>query len=100
MKMTKIDLSRRFLLDVTKDGAVCIRERGSGEVTGGLPVYSTDTREEAESLRVDHCHLARDGSGIYRLNRFSGDVEALVAVAEMFHAAHTRSAEPSRPSTT
>jgi hypothetical protein len=79
------ELSRRFLLDVTKDGAVHVRERGSGSCPyGGLPVFSTDTREEAQSLIVRHCKLARDNSGVYHLNEFAGTVEDLSRVTKLF----------------
>lgn len=90
-KSTKDDLSRRFFLDVTQSGHVFIRERGgkqSGKLNGALPVYSVDTAEEAEQLRVRHCRLAKDGSGLYQLNEFSGDVHDLFAVGDMFRATH------------
>lgn len=63
-------LSRHFLLDVTADGAVFVRERGGtgGTMHGGLPVFSTDTRKQAEALIVGACRLSLDGSGTYRLS--------------------------------
>jgi hypothetical protein len=85
--ITKTDLSRRFFLDVTQSGHVFIRQRGR-KPNGALPVYSTDTAEEAEQIRVRHCHLARDGSGLYRLNEFAGDIEDLFKVGALFRATH------------
>lgn len=90
--LKKDDLTRRFLLDVTRSGHVFIRERGvdSNDV-GGLPVFSTDTREQAEMIRTRFCRLARDRSGHYRLNGCLGDdtldLPDLDAIAERF-AAH------------
>jgi hypothetical protein len=81
--MHEDDLSRRVFLDVTKDGAVLLRERGESS-DGALAVFSTDTWEQAESIRIRHCRLARDRSGIYRLNEFSGEVEDLERVADLF----------------
>ena len=68
MMMTPDDLSRRFFLDVTADGAVFIRERGQRCTDGALPVFTTDTYEAAEMLQMRHCRRANDGTGIYRLN--------------------------------
>lgn len=70
------DLGRRFLLDVTASGHVLIRERGE-HAGAGLPVFSTDTREEAERLIVRHCRLARDRSGLYRLNHWPEDPDVI-----------------------
>lgn len=87
MAIDKNDLSRKFFLDVTQSGHVFIRERG-GKLNGALPVYSVDTAEEAEQIRVRHCRLARDGSELYQLNEFSGAVDDLFAVRDMFRATH------------
>jgi hypothetical protein len=98
---TKNDLSRRFFLDVTKSGHVFIREKGQpiapGE-EGGLPVFSTDTREQAAMIRVRRfCRLARGRSGLYRLNRCLGDdvleFEALAEIADEFRAHFGRQVE-------
>lgn len=86
---SKLDLSRRFLLEVTRDGTVFIRE-ACAPTTGGLPVYSVDTWDDAEALRVRHCRLARDRSGIYRLNEFSGEEEDLDRVGALFKETHER----------
>ena len=81
-------LSRRYLLDVTASGYVFIRKRGDGASPhGGLPVFSTDTEEEAKSLIVRNCRLARDDSGLYRLNEFKeDDVSELDRVTDLFKA--------------
>lgn len=99
MGLRKDDLGRRFLLDVTRDGAVFVRERGKGPCPhGGLPVFSTDTREEADDLIVHHCKLARNGTGIYRLNegifprdaQGNGNVDNLEDVTVTFRLAHEK----------
>jgi hypothetical protein len=82
-------MGRRFILDVDAAGNVTIREQGAKR-GAGLPVYSTDTREQAETLQVMHCKLDRYGSGIYTLNKPPASVEALGAIAEMFSAARNR----------
>jgi hypothetical protein len=85
MALQKDDLSRKFLLDVTADGSVFVRERGKDDrYPGSLPVFSTDTRKQANSLIVRYCRRAKDGSGIYRLNDFDGELNSLDAWAETF----------------
>lgn len=85
--ITKTDLSRRFFLDVTQSGHVFIRSRGA-RIDGALPVYSTDTAEEAEQIRIRHCRSTRDGSGLYQLNDFGGEVDDLFAVGALFRTTH------------
>jgi hypothetical protein len=87
------DLGRRFMLDVAKSGHVFIREMGQ-PATEGLPVFSTNTREQASQIRTFYCRLARDGSGLYRLNECLGDdlleIEALAIVTENFRQHYLR----------
>jgi hypothetical protein len=81
------DLGRNWFLDVDASGAVTIRPKGVLELlqpSGGLPVFSTDTLEEAEQLRVLLCWRARDGSGVYFLNDPPKNVEDLSRVAALF----------------
>ena len=89
--MTKQDFSRRFFLDVFACGAVQIRERGK-RADGGLPVFSTDTHAQAQSLRTLYCGLERDGSGTYRLNPSirPADVDGLNTVSDLFRSAYAR----------
>lgn len=82
--MLKEDLSRPFLIFVCAAGTVHIVEMGSRPPEGTLPVFSTQTREEAERLRVRHCRLARDGSGLYTLLVPPQSVEEMGAISEMF----------------
>lgn len=84
MPLMRNDLDRRFLLDVTADGAVFIRERVSTLTRGGLPTFSTETYEQAEMLQARFCRRANDGSGIYRLNETPADLDALGDVSDMF----------------
>lgn len=85
MPLYKDDLTRKFLLDVTADGSVFVRERGNGSrYPGSLPVFSTNTREQADSLVIRHARRAKDGSGIYRLNDFRSDLDSLDEWAETF----------------
>lgn len=82
--MTADDLSRPVLIDACAAGSLHIRDRGAPMVKGTLPVFSTATREEAESLRVFLCRLARDGSGLYFLNerpRSPDDATAVLRAA-------------------
>jgi hypothetical protein len=92
--MTKDDLSRRFILDVCASGSVAIRERGMVIGDGRLPVFSTDTYDEANELRVLHCRLARDGSGVYFLNDKPDEWAELDPVTEMFRQSYARTRSP------
>jgi hypothetical protein len=83
----KEDMGRQWFLDVAACGAVQIRERGL-PMREGLPVFSTDTREQAESIRTLHCRLERDGSGTYRLNERPADVDDLERVSDLFRNAY------------
>jgi hypothetical protein len=86
------DLSRKFSLDVTADGAVFVRSRGARLRSGAMPVFSTDTREQATGLQVRHCRLSydktRSGAGIYRLNEVPVDFDALAGVSDMMRASY------------
>lgn len=81
------DLGRAMTLWVDAGGCVTIREKGR-RVDGSLPVFSTDTREQAERLQVRHCRLARDGSALYFLNQTPHDVADLGAVSDLFRATY------------
>jgi hypothetical protein len=87
---------RRFMIHVCKDGTVTYRDKSIGEkVFNGvaLPVFSVDTAEEAERIQVRFCRLQHGhhplmpGKPWYRLNEFSGELEDLDRVRNMF-AAH------------
>lgn len=90
MPMIRQDLSRAYVLTVCANGTVHIKDPGSAPVDGTLPVFSTSTREEAEGLRVLHCKLARDGSGLYFLNEPPKDVDDLGRVSDLFRHSHDR----------
>jgi hypothetical protein len=62
------DLSRMYLIDVCANGSCRVRRRGEKMERGLLPVFSTDNEDDARSLIVLHCKLARDRSGVYYLN--------------------------------
>lgn len=85
---TTIDLSRQYFLDVMASGHVFIRERGSLAVQGSLPVFTTDTMKDAEMLRVRHCRLARDGSGLYQLNDPPNGIGDLARIADLFRSTY------------
>ena len=54
----KNDLSRRFVIHVCKDCTVTIRQPGQKVFNGvALPVFSTDTLEQADSIRVAFCRV-------------------------------------------
>lgn len=94
MPMQKNDLGRAFYLDVCALGSVHIRERGRRMEDGLLPVFSTDTRDQAEELRIRHCRLANDGSGLYHLNDRPQGVEDLGLVSDLFRATYAQIAKP------
>lgn len=81
--MQKGDLGRAVTLWVDAAGCVTAQERGRG-IDGSLPVFSTDTREQAEALQVRHCRLTRDGSGLYFLTDTPRGVEDLGKVSDIF----------------
>ncbi len=72
--------SRPVKLDCSADGAVVIREAGKIH-DGFLPLFSTNTNEEAQALRTRYCRKERD-SGLYRLNDFGGELEDLADATE------------------
>jgi hypothetical protein len=85
------DLSRRFIISVCANGTCHIHDKSNEKpVRGTLPVFSTNTKEEAESLRVYHCRLARDGSGLYSLNERPRDVSDLAGVSDMLRASYAK----------
>lgn len=86
MPMIASDLGRRVTLWVDAAGCVSLADKGVA-VRGSLPVFSTDTQEQAEQIRVRFCRLARDGSGLYFLNEPPATVEGLGDVSEMFRRA-------------
>jgi len=61
------DLTRRFMLDVTADGVLFIRDTQVGEPRhkDALPIFSCDTYETARDLQILHCR--RQYNGTYRL---------------------------------
>lgn len=84
---------RRFMIHVCKDGTVTYRDKSIGEkVFNGraLPVFSVDTADEAERIRVRFCklqyghHPLMPGKPWYKLNEFSGELEDLDRVRNMF----------------
>jgi hypothetical protein len=85
--MLASDFGRRFIMTVAASGHVYIHERGRRAEPGTLPVFTTDTREQAEAIRVRHCKFASDGSGLYRLNDPPGNVDQLSDVSDLFRSA-------------
>jgi len=89
MPMMRGDLGRRFSLDVCANGSVHVREVArQGMEDGLLPVFSADTRDQAESVRIRHCRRASDGSGLYFLNDPPEDAEDLGRVSDLFRATY------------
>jgi hypothetical protein len=84
---------RRFMIHVCKDGTVTYRDKSIGEkVFNGraLPVFSVDTAEEAEQIRVRFCklqygdHPLMPGKPWYKVFPFSGELEDLDRVRNLF----------------
>lgn len=80
--------SRRYVIDCCANGSLHIRRRGQRMPQGLLPVFSTDTEEEAKTLRVRHCKLARDGSDLYHLNERPKGIEDLPNVTATLRATY------------
>lgn len=85
MAMQIGDLGKAWVLWVDAAGCVTIHAKGHGNA-GSLPVFSSDSMTSAESIRVRHCRLARDGSGNYFLNERPKGVEDLGKVSDLFRA--------------
>jgi hypothetical protein len=88
----KSHYSRRFKLAIFACGAVELRdslEKMAGPI-GALPLFSTDTREQADALIARLCRLERtkdaDGNSIYRVNDRPSGIEDLDALTEAFAA--------------
>lgn len=86
MSMQPEDLSRRFMIDAMASGHCSVRERSERSHKGSLPVFSTNTAEEAKSLLVLLCVFERDGSG-YRAP-VNGELEDLYAFRDKCRAAY------------
>jgi hypothetical protein len=86
--LIKGDLGRRFLIDLAQSGHLFVRERGQARHEGLLPVFSTTTRKETEMLLTRHCRLARDGSGLYCLNDFSGEADDIGKVTDLLRSTY------------
>lgn len=87
MPMIKTDLSRRYVLSVSKNGACFIKDRdrrNEGLESGTLPVFSTNTHEEAEMLIVRHCRLSREDGETYFLNNPPVDLDDLGRISDLF----------------
>jgi hypothetical protein len=76
-------LSRRFILDITADSTIFIRDTQLKEPRdpAALPFFSTDTREQARDLVVLRCRLLYNGN--YRLTHPIA-YEDLSGLTEMF----------------
>lgn len=85
MSMQTGDLGKAFTMWVDAAGLVTVATKGR-RVDGSLPVFSVNTYEQAEALRIRHCRLARDGSGLYFLNNPPQNVTDLGEVSDMFRA--------------
>ena len=85
------DLSRPIKMHCCKDGTITYRKPGEPVFNGkALPVFSTDTKEQAEMIRVRFCSMAHGehpllpGQVWYALPNFSGELEELGRVTDMF----------------
>lgn len=71
-------LSKPWLIEVYRSGEVVFRHRTTPRPDGVLPVFSVDTKKEAEHIQVGMCVLSRVDNETYRLNpRFRNDKELL-----------------------
>lgn len=89
-------LDRPIMLDIGKDGTITIRQRNATPFSGGVPVFSTDTIEEAQGLRTflcteqDKLHPSMPGERWYTFDGFIGDVTEIPQVTELFIDAYQR----------
>lgn len=95
-------LSKPYKIHCCKDGTITVRGPGEAVFNGvALPVYSAETREEAESLVVATCSSVRGehpllpGQPWYKINgdAFSGlpaelELDHLVEVTERLKSRH------------
>lgn len=90
MKVTKtLELARPFVIDVNASGHCTVRERGKAWVgSGGIPVFSTDTKEQAETLIATYAKRQYDGS--MRLNNPPRSTADLPEITELFRKAYER----------
>ncbi len=84
---------RRYMIHVCKDGTVTYRDTATKEkVFNGraLPVFSVDTVDDAQAIQIRFCrlqygsHPLMPGKPWYKLNEFSGELEDLDRVRDMF----------------
>lgn len=84
-------LKRRFVIGLSASGVVFIRDSEAGRdaefAKYALPVYSTDTREEADMIVVRNCSLAYDNER-YIWPGVSGDVGVLDGISEQMAMTH------------
>lgn len=92
-------LKRRFMIGLSASGHVFVRDTQSTDererktfAQNALPVYSTDTREEADAVVVRHCRLGYDG--IYIWPEFGGTLAHLASVGEQMAITHRGMKEP------
>lgn len=86
------DFSRPVYLHVCKDGTVSYRRAGQKVFNGrALPVFTVDNEEQAVDMQVRFCRRQwvdhpqmKPGEGWYKLNEFSGEMDDLDRVADMF----------------
>ena len=93
-----LDLTRNWFLDCDRSGIITIRRRGQDVfVPQGLPVFSTDTLEEACAIRATHCRRLR-GDMIYVLIKPPVNLRDLKRVSDAFRKTYELLTTPDRVS--
>lgn len=87
MTMQKDDLKWEFFIDVMASGHCSIRDRKSRPRKGALPIFTTQTAEDAKSLLIRYCVSSRDGSG-YAVPNFGGELDDLYAFGDKLRAGY------------
>jgi hypothetical protein len=92
--MEKDDLSRDVVIDVMASGHCTLHVRGAraprgSRAPGSLPVFSTDTFDEAKALLVRFCKLSPHGEG-YIAPGFDGNLNELEAFGDKLRAEYKR----------
>ena len=77
-------LRKEILMDVRRDGTLTLRREGESLEAEALPIYSTDTEEQARNLQAMFCRLMYNGQ--YVLKDFKGTLSDMDRMSEVFAA--------------
>lgn len=94
MRNTKQRFGRKIIIHICADGTFTHRRKGEPTFNGAaLPVFSVDTIEEVEKIRVMTCvlqhgeHPLLPGQPWYAIRPFGGELEDLYEAGDKIEAA-------------